>query len=186
MFALLGNKSEWYYILNAIPEYIAIQKCSTRAQTSVHWQAHSSNCTLAPKKLHALNAHSTETFNTVWILFYGSDGLKTDFATTKLAATINVWNTTPSWNGITLIAVAQFFWMSVSWYTIYYRMPIPKLELSNGIFCVCSRKLVSCLLRAYSHRQSMLILKADFCIFGFVYDKAIGINQCKQHKNPNN
>jgi len=32
----------------------------------------------------------------------------------------------------------------------------------------------------------MLNLKADFYIFGFVYDEAISINQCKQHKNPNN
>jgi len=62
---------------------------------------------------------------------------------------------------------------------------MPKLVLLNGIFCVCSRKLVSCLLQAYSHRQSMLILKADFCIFGFVYDEAISINHCRRHKNPN-
>ena len=52
VFALLGNQSEWYCILNAIPEYSAIQKCSTRAQTSVHSQAHSGNCAIAPKKLH--------------------------------------------------------------------------------------------------------------------------------------
>jgi len=44
--------------------------------------------------------------------------------------------------------------------------------------------LVSYLLRKYSYRQSMLILKADFCVFGFVYDEAISIIQWKQHKNP--
>jgi len=32
----------------------------------------------------------------------------------------------------------------------------------------------------------MPIRKADFCIFGFVYDEAISIIQCRQHKNPNN
>jgi len=32
----------------------------------------------------------------------------------------------------------------------------------------------------------MLILRADFCIFGFVYDEAISVNQCRQHQNPNN
>jgi len=30
----------------------------------------------------------------------------------------------------------------------------------------------------------MLILKADFGIFGFVYDEAISIVQCRQRKNP--
>jgi len=32
----------------------------------------------------------------------------------------------------------------------------------------------------------MLILKPDFCIFGFVYDEPIRLIQCRQHKNPNN
>ena len=104
--ASLGYQSKWYCIPNAIPECSAIKKCSTRAQTSVHWQAHSGNCALAPKKMHAQNAHSTKTFSTVWISFHRSDRLKTDFTTTELAATINVWNTTPFWNGITLIARA--------------------------------------------------------------------------------
>jgi len=36
-----------------------------------------------------------------------------------------------------------------------------------------------------TRRQSMLILKADFCIFGLVYDEAIYIFQCRQHKNVN-
>ena len=48
--ALLGYQSKRYCIPNAIPECSAIKKWSTRAQTSVHWQAHSGNCTLAPKK----------------------------------------------------------------------------------------------------------------------------------------
>jgi len=65
-------------------------------------------------------------------------------------------------------------------------MPIPKLALLNRDFCVCSRKLVSYLLRIYSHRQSMLFLKADFCIFDFVYDEAISIIQGRQYENPNN
>jgi len=30
----------------------------------------------------------------------------------------------------------------------------------------------------------MLILKADFCIFGFVYDEVISVNQGGQHKIP--
>jgi len=38
-------------------------------------------------KMHAKNSHSTETFNIVWMSFYN-----TDFATTELAATINVGN----------------------------------------------------------------------------------------------
>jgi len=38
----------------------------------------------------------------------------------------------------------------------------------------------------YSHRQPILILKADFCIFGFVYDEAVSLIQCRHHKNPNN
>jgi len=41
--ALMGYQSEWYCISNAILEFSAIQKHSTRAQTSFHWQAYSSN-----------------------------------------------------------------------------------------------------------------------------------------------
>jgi len=52
-FALLGYQSKWYCIPNAILECSTIQKCSTRAQTSVHsQQAYSGNCALAPK-MHA-------------------------------------------------------------------------------------------------------------------------------------
>ena len=32
----------------------------------------------------------------------------------------------------------------------------------------------------------MLFLKADFCIFDFVYDEAISIIQGRQYENPNN
>ena len=66
MVALPGCQSKWYCIPNAIPECSPIQKCSTRAQTSVHsQQAHAGNCALATKKMHALDAHSTETYSTV-------------------------------------------------------------------------------------------------------------------------
>jgi len=65
-------------------------------------------------------------------------------------------------------------------------MPIPKIALLNLDFCVCSKKLVSYLLRTFSHRQSILFLKADFCIFDFVYDEAISIIQGRQYKNANN
>ena len=48
---LTGLPIEWYCIPNAIPECSAIQKCPTRAQTSVHsQQAYSGNCALAPIK----------------------------------------------------------------------------------------------------------------------------------------
>jgi len=67
--------------------------------------------------------------------------------------------------------------------TSAYRMPIQKLALLNRDSFVFVPE--SWLVIYYEHRQSMLILKADFCIFGFVYDEAISINQCWQHKNPN-
>jgi len=52
-------------------------------------------------------------------------------------------------------------------------MPTLKTPLLKLDFCVCSRKLVRYILRTYSsNRQSMLILKADVCIFDFVYDEA--------------
>ena len=52
MVALLGYQSKWYCIPNAIPDCSAIQKYSysTRAHIRVHWQAHSGNWALAPKK----------------------------------------------------------------------------------------------------------------------------------------
>jgi len=52
-------------------------------------------------------------------------------------------------------------------------MPIPKLALLNGIFLCFSSKLVVVYYEHISHRQSILILKADFCIFAFVCDEAI-------------
>ena len=45
------------------------------------------------QKMHAQIAHSTATFSIVWISFYRLDRLNTDFNTTELVATINVWNT---------------------------------------------------------------------------------------------
>jgi len=63
-------------------------------------------------------------------------------------------------------------------------MPIPKLALLNGIFCVCSRKLVI----YYEHivTDSRCWFLKLTCIVSFVYDETISINQCRQHKNPNN
>ena len=110
---LTGCQSEWHCIPNAIPECGVIQKCSTCAQTSVHNSqlAHSSNCALAPKNAcveRSLNSNLQHRLNIILQIgsFYRSEGLKTDLATTELAATINVWNTTPFWNGIALIARA--------------------------------------------------------------------------------
>jgi len=162
------------------------------------------NGQLVPKpastdKLTPVTAHSRlkkcmhktltqQKLNTVWISFYRSDGLKFDFATTKLAATINVWNTTPFWNGITLIAGAWSFWVSIKLLQLTLQDANTKTStFKRDIFVfVPENWLLIYLLRTHSHRQSILILKADFCIFSFVYDEAISTIQCRQHKNPNN
>jgi len=44
----------------------SLQKCSTRAQTSVPWQAHSCICALTPKKC-GHRTFTQQTFNTIWI-----------------------------------------------------------------------------------------------------------------------
>jgi len=63
-------------------------------QTSVHWQqAHSGVCALAPKNA-CVERSLNELLTPSEYSFYWSDRLNTDFATTELAATINVWNTT--------------------------------------------------------------------------------------------
>ena len=85
MVAWLGYQSKWHCIPKAIPECSAIQKCLYLRPNLSPLTSSRQYCALAPKTMHAQNAHSTETFSTVWISFYRSDQLKTDFTTTGLS-----------------------------------------------------------------------------------------------------
>ena len=60
-----------------------------------------------------------------WISFYRLDGLK-NVATTELAATINVWNTTP--NGI-------FVFVPENWLVIYYEHS-HRQSILEADFCI--------------------------------------------------
>jgi len=87
---LLGYQVEWCCILNAIPECSAIKKnaqlmpkpASTNKLTPV------TACSRLKKCMH--RTLTQKIFITIWMLLYRLDQLKTDFAPTELAATIEV------------------------------------------------------------------------------------------------